>query len=133
LRASADIIACSSYENRCPPFCGARIDLTTDWQLSLRGDLPFVAKDPLNSSNPSGDYLYGVGDADLQAALIHDIDARWKAGFGVLGSLHGWRQARPHWEFAAELILKGARTGRRADVDAAAQQVERALGCDGWL
>jgi hypothetical protein len=25
------------------------------------------------------------------------------------------------------LILKGARTGRRADVDAAAQQVERAL------
>jgi hypothetical protein len=60
-----------------------RIDLTTDWQLSLRGDLPFVAKDPLNSSNPSGDYLYGVADADLQAALIHDIDARWKAGFGA--------------------------------------------------
>src|SRR5215469_5841405 len=31
-----------------------------------------------------------------------------------LGSLHGWRQARPHWEFAAELILAlgpdGART-----------------------
>jgi hypothetical protein len=50
-----------------------------------------------------------------------------------LGSLHGWRQARPHWELAAELILKGARTGRRADVDAAAQQVERALRCDGWL
>jgi hypothetical protein len=60
-----------------------RIDLTTDWQLSLRGDLPFVAKDPLNSSNPSGDYLYGVADADLQAALIHDIDARWKAAFGA--------------------------------------------------
>jgi hypothetical protein len=60
-----------------------RIDLTTEWQLSLRGDLPFVAKDPLNSSNPSGDYLYGVADADLQAALIHDIDARWKAGFGA--------------------------------------------------
>jgi hypothetical protein len=31
-----------------------------------------------------------------------------------LGSLHGWRRARPHWEFAAELILAlgpdGART-----------------------
>ena len=50
-----------------------------------------------------------------------------------LGSLHGWRQARPHWEFAAELILKGATTGRRADVDTAALQVERALRCDGWL
>jgi hypothetical protein len=60
-----------------------RIDLNTDWQLSLRGDLPFVAKDPLNSSNPNGDYLYGVADADLQAALTHDIDARWKAGFGA--------------------------------------------------
>jgi hypothetical protein len=60
-----------------------RIDLTPDWQLALRGDLPFVAKDPLNSSNPNGDYLYGVGDADVQAALVHDIDARWKAGFGA--------------------------------------------------
>jgi hypothetical protein len=60
-----------------------RIDLTSDWQLALRGDLPFVAKNPLNSGNPNGDYLYGVGDADVQAALINEIDARWKAGFGA--------------------------------------------------
>jgi Putative MetA-pathway of phenol degradation len=60
-----------------------RIDLTPDWQLALRGDLPFLAKNPLNSSNPNADYLYGVGDADVQAALIHDIDARWKAGFSA--------------------------------------------------
>ena len=43
-----------------------------------------------------------------------------------------WRQARPHWEFAAELILKAAKSGRRVDVDAAAGQIERALRCDGW-
>ena len=60
-----------------------RVDLAPDWQLALRGDLPFLAKNPLNSSNPNADYLYGVGDADVQAALIHDIDARWKAGFGA--------------------------------------------------
>ena len=60
-----------------------RVDLAPDWQLALRGDLPFLAKNPLNSSNPNADYLYGVGDADVQAALVHDIDARWKAGFGA--------------------------------------------------
>ena len=60
-----------------------RVDLTPDWQLALRGDLPFLAKNPLNSSNPNADTLYGVGDADVQAALIHEIDARWTAGFGA--------------------------------------------------
>jgi len=49
----------------------------------LRGDLPFLAKNPLNSSNPNGDYLYGVGDGDVQAALIHEIDARLKGGIGA--------------------------------------------------
>ena len=50
-----------------------------------------------------------------------------------MGHMHRWRQARPHWEFAAELILKAAKSGRRADVDAAGGQMERALRCDGWL
>ena len=50
-----------------------------------------------------------------------------------MGHMQRWRQARPHWEFAAELILKAAKTGRRADVDAAGAQMERALCCDGWL
>jgi Putative MetA-pathway of phenol degradation len=59
------------------------IALTPDWELALRGDLPFLAKNPLNSGNPNADYLYGVGDADIQAALIHDLDPRWKAGFGA--------------------------------------------------
>jgi len=60
-----------------------RIDLAPDWQLALRGDLPFLAKNPLNSSNPDADYLYGVGDTDVQAAIIHEISTRWTAGFGA--------------------------------------------------
>jgi hypothetical protein len=51
----------------------------------------------------------------------------------LVGSLYTWRQARPHWEHCAELILVAARTGRRADVDAAGVQMERALRCEGWL
>jgi len=50
-----------------------------------------------------------------------------------VGHIRRWRQARPHWQFAAELILKAAKSGRRSDVDAAAGQMERALRCDGWL
>jgi hypothetical protein len=59
------------------------IDLAPQWQLALRADLPFLAKNPINSGNPNGDYLYGVGDADIQAALIHEFDTRLTAGFGA--------------------------------------------------
>jgi hypothetical protein len=59
------------------------VPLSSDWQLALRSDLPFVAKDPLNSSNPNADFLYGLGDADVQAALIHEVNARWTTGFGA--------------------------------------------------
>jgi hypothetical protein len=61
----------------------ASFDLGSQWQLVLRGDLPFVAKDPLNASNPDGDFLYGLGDAHVQAALVRTINDRWKAGFGA--------------------------------------------------
>jgi hypothetical protein len=50
-----------------------------------------------------------------------------------MGHMHRWRQAGPHWDRAAELILKAAKTGCRADVDASGEQFERALRCDGWL
>ncbi len=60
-----------------------RVDLSQQLALALRADLPLVAKDPINSSNPNGDYLYGVGDADTQAALIDYLDKRWTAGFGA--------------------------------------------------
>ena len=59
------------------------IDLNSDWQLALRADLPFEAKDAYNSSNPNADFLHGLGDADIQAALIHQINARWTAGAGA--------------------------------------------------
>jgi hypothetical protein len=59
------------------------IDLSSDWQLALRADLPFVDKDPYNSSNPNADFIHGLGDADIQAALVHQINARWTVGAGA--------------------------------------------------
>ena len=57
--------------------------LSPQWSLALRGDLPFLAKNKYTDTNPNGNFLYGLGDADIQAALIDNIDARWKAGGGA--------------------------------------------------
>jgi hypothetical protein len=54
--------------------------LASQWKVVFRGDLPLVAKDPISADHPSWDYLYGIGDADLQAGLIDEINARWAAG-----------------------------------------------------
>ena len=60
-----------------------KIDFAPQWTLALRGDLPFTTKDAITSNNPAGDYVYGLGDADIQAALIKTIDSRWAAGAGL--------------------------------------------------
>jgi hypothetical protein len=50
-----------------------------------------------------------------------------------VGLMRRWRQARPHWDFAAELLLKAAETGKRRDVKAATTQMEFALRVEGWM
>ena len=60
-----------------------RFDFAPQWTLAVRGDLPMVTKNPITSTNPSGDYQFGVGDMDFQAALIRAFDARWAAGVGA--------------------------------------------------
>jgi hypothetical protein len=47
--------------------------------------------------------------------------------------LRPFRQARPHWDFAAELLLKAAETSESDDIEAATAQMERALRVEGWL
>jgi hypothetical protein len=59
-----------------------RIDFSQQSLLVLRGDLRGVAKDPISASNPNGDYLYGLGDTDIQAVYAYNFDSRWAAGFG---------------------------------------------------
>lgn len=40
------------------------------------------------------------------------------------------RQGAAHWQYAAELLLVAAESGRRADVDAAGDQFARAATAD---
>jgi hypothetical protein len=60
-----------------------KFDIGPQWTLALRGDLPLAAKDPLTADDPNANYLYGLGDADVQAALIRTINDRWAAGGGL--------------------------------------------------
>jgi len=50
-----------------------------------------------------------------------------------VGLMRPWHQARPHWDFAAELTLKAAQTGEESDIEMATAQMERALRVEGWL
>jgi hypothetical protein len=59
------------------------IGFAQGWTLAFRNDLPLVAKDPLTADNPTGQYIYGAGDADTQAAIIRQFSARWAAGVGL--------------------------------------------------
>jgi hypothetical protein len=66
--------------------------LAPQWSIALRGDLPFVTRNPLTADNPGGQYVYGLGDADIQAALIRQFDSRWAAGAGLLRCSNGSRR-----------------------------------------
>jgi hypothetical protein len=44
-----------------------------------------------------------------------------------------WHQGRPHWDSAAELLLKAAQTKEESDIEMATAQMERALQVERWL
>jgi len=79
---------------------------------------------------------------ELQVALTRVIEPTGGPGVELptledaarfVALLKPWRQVRPHWDFAAELLLKAAETGKRKDVEAATAQMERALRVEGCL
>jgi hypothetical protein len=51
--------------------------------LGTAGRPAAAPKSPISSSNPDGDYLSGVGDADVQALIVHNLNQRWTIGFGA--------------------------------------------------
>jgi hypothetical protein len=58
-----------------------KVELNSGWRLGLLGQVPVV--DKTTSSSTGSDQEFGIGDAALQAALIHDIDRHWAYGFGA--------------------------------------------------
>jgi hypothetical protein len=60
-----------------------KIDIAPQWTVALRGDLPFTEKNPITADNPTGGFVEGLGDADVQGAIINTVNARWAAGGGL--------------------------------------------------
>ena len=50
-----------------------------------------------------------------------------------VGLMRPWRQSRPHWDFAAELLLNAAQIREESDIGMATAQMERVLRVEGWL
>jgi hypothetical protein len=79
---------------------------------------------------------------DFSLKLTRVIEPKEGAGveFATLETLPGsWAtcdpggQARPHWDYAAGLVLIAATTGKEADIERATAQMERALRRHNWL
>jgi len=69
-----------------------KIDVAPQWTLALRGDLPLLERNPITASNPRGEFVGGLSDTDLQAALIKTVNPRWATARPSALSL---RPARP--------------------------------------
>jgi hypothetical protein len=67
-----------------------------------------------------------TGGPGVELATLEDA-ARF------VGLMKPWHQARPHWDFAAEPLLKAADIREESDVEMATAQMERALRVEGWL
>jgi hypothetical protein len=79
---------------------------------------------------------------DFKLALTRTIEPTGGPGIELatladaarfVGQIKPWRQARPDWDFAAELLLKAAETRESDDIGAATAQMECALRVEGWL
>jgi hypothetical protein len=60
-----------------------KIQLNADWTFGLRADARLVDKNPINSANPTGEFISGLGDTDVQAVLVRQLDDRLRAAAGV--------------------------------------------------
>jgi len=90
-------------------------DMPSGWTLLTRTDLPMQARNPITDSNPNGDYVTGLGDANVQAALIQNVTQRFAYGFGMrlIGALVNQTGAKlrverraPGTEFVVEISLR---------------------------
>jgi hypothetical protein len=78
-------------------------------------DLTLPLAQPITLTRGPGCHLVTLMDA---AILIRDLEQ--------------WRQARPVWDRAAEMILVAAESRKRADVAEATRQMMVALSHENW-
>src|SRR5437764_6744739 len=51
----------------------------------------------------------------------------------LIADLQQWRQARPYWDRCAEMLMRAAMTGQKADVAEASRCIMVALEKENWL
>lgn len=61
----------------------SRINITPQWELGFRGELPYVAKNAVTPDNPTGQWESGIGNVLTQASLIRTFSEQWAAGVGA--------------------------------------------------
>jgi hypothetical protein len=58
-------------------------NLESDWELDLQVQLPVVSKSTTEENTVDTIHEFGLGDAEVQAALSRPINERWASGFGI--------------------------------------------------
>jgi hypothetical protein len=61
----------------------SRINFAPQWELGLRGELPYVAKDAVTPDNRAGQWESGLGNVLTRATLIRTFNDRWAAAVGA--------------------------------------------------
>ncbi len=56
--------------------------ISKDWEFGYRLDFPLIASNAVTSTDPDGDYKYGVGRPLVSAYLANIINDRWAYAFG---------------------------------------------------
>jgi len=57
--------------------------LESEWELDLLVQLPVVSKSATEKDTVDTIHEFGLGDAEVQAAMARPISERWASGFGV--------------------------------------------------
>ncbi len=60
-----------------------KIPINEQWTIGFRFDAPYDSKNAISSFNPNGEFISGLGDIDVQTALVRKFNDRWAAGGGV--------------------------------------------------
>jgi hypothetical protein len=63
----------------------SKIPLDAGWRLGLLAQVPLVGKTTTDFNPSSVSHIFGLGDANFQVVLAHDINERWAFGFGARG------------------------------------------------
>jgi hypothetical protein len=68
---------------------------------------------------------------EVRGGLLQRLETLAEAAQFIV-VMEDWRQRRRYWDYAAELILKAATSGKEDDILKATRQLERALRREGW-